>query len=588
MDLNIKNKFLILLFVILISFIILTLVIFQIFIKINNDILKNVVIDLLSQTSKKIENEFKKIKDLSASIMTNPSLQNELINLNNNKKDPLVNGLIDKFNERLSVYSFREKYLKLIYILDPFGYEFSSRQDFPIFDKISKRNIIEIASKNNGGHEWFFSDQIFWPLLSLREIREVKNLSLKKLGTLILSIDIKTIIDSSINISTKYDINLAIFLDNKLVYVTDKNLNVEKLFNNIDSTKKAPKIVKTDKKKYIMTYMKSSDGPWTYICLFPYSQILDKYQLINLIFFIIYLAIFCILALVGIKFTKSLTHPIAKLAKVMKNIENDDFNIDKNEFSKYEKKDEIGILYKEFFAMLKKINTLINENYKKQLIIKDAQYRTLQAQINPHFLYNTLESINWIAKGNKQNSISRMVKALGNLLRISISNKLIFTVKEQLDLLNDYIAIQKIRYEDRLMVQINVENKINKYGIPKLILQPIVENSIKYGLEVLTCVCEIKINIVNYNKNKLKITLNDNGPGMTKSFVNELKKGKVEPKGSGIGLKNIKERLKIIYQDNYTFNIKSKIKEGTEVTIIIPALPINEYENLLIIEELNV
>ena len=582
MNINIKNRFLLILFSITIIFIFLTLLIYQIYFKIQNDILKNVAADILLQMTTNIENEFKKIKNLSAIIMTDAKIQNDL------KRFYLANDEYERaviktdIDTRLNNYLFEEKYLNALYIFDNNGYEFYSRIDLPKFDKDTKLELINKAKENHGGNTWFTKKSIVWPLLSLRTIREYEDLSLKTLGTLVIGIDIDDIIEASINSILFYDIELAVLLGD-IVYLSNKNLDVSEIVNSTKSFDGA-NIIKINKKKYLVNKMKSSNDEWTYLSIFPYHVILKILYIVNIFLFIIYLLIFLFVSYFGIKFTKSITNPIENLANVMKGVEDNRFDINNFNFIEYKKVDEIGVLYKEFKIMLEKIDNLINENYRKQILTKDAQYRALQAQINPHFLYNTLESINWIAKVNNQDKIARMVKALGNLLRVSINSKVIFSIKEQIDLLKDYISIQRIRYEDRLNVEITGNDDLYDYGIPKLIIQPIVENSIKYGLEVLTGVCNIRI-VIAKKKDSISIVVSDNGPGMKKDFIKKLIKGKIEPKGSGIGFKNIFDRLSMIYDNKFSLKVESELQKGTDVIITIPAWNIEHYYQVLKIKD---
>lgn len=582
MNINIKNRFLFILFSIAIIFTLLTLFIYQIFFMIQNDILKNVAGDILLQMTTNIENEFKKIKNLSAIIMTDAKIQADLKNFYLAKDEYKKTIIKTDIDARLNKYIFEEKYINALYVFDNNGYEFYSRSDLPKFDKVIKNELINKAKENRGGNTWFTKKSIIWPLLSLRTIREYEDLSLKTLGTLVIGIDVNEIIEASINSSLYYDIKLAVLLKD-IIYLSDKSFNVSEV---VDATKYSDeaKIININKKKYLVSKMKSSDDEWNYLSMFPYHEILNILYSVNIILFLIYLFIFILIAYFGIKFTKSITNPIEYLANVMKRVEDHKFDINNYNHLEYKKADEIGVLYKEFKIMLKKIDNLINENYKKQIITKDAQYRALQAQINPHFLYNTLESINWIAKTNNQDKIARMVKALGNLLRTSITSRVIFTIKDQIDLLNDYISIQKVRYEDRLNVDINGNEDVYSYGMPKLMIQPIVENSIKYGLEVLTGKCNIKISIMK-KKDSINIIVSDNGPGMKKDFIKKLIKGKIEPKGSGIGFKNIYERLKMIYGSKFSLKVESVLKKGTDVIITIPAWHIDYYNQILNIED---
>lgn len=578
MNINIKNRFLLILFSIAVLFTLLTLFIYQLFFKIQNDILKNVAADILLQMTTNIENEFTKIKNLSAIIMTDAKIQQDLKNFyltTDEYKKSVISGDIDA---RLNKYLFEEKYINALYIFDNNGYEFYSRNDLPRFNQSTKDELISKAAENHGGNTWFTKKSIIWPLLSLRTIREYEDLSLKTLGTLVIGIDIDGIIESSINKRLYYDIGLAVLLDD-VVYFSDKSFSDAEVTYAAKFSHRAS-IIKINKKKYLVSKMTSSNDEWNYLSIFPYHEILKILYLVNIILFLVYIFIFVLIAYFGIKFTKSITNPIEYLAGAMKGVEDNKFDVSSFIIPEYNKVDEIGVLYKEFKIMLEKIDNLINENYKKQIITKDAQYRALQAQINPHFLYNTLESINWIAKLNNQDKIARMVKALGNLFRVSITNRVIFSIKDQIDLINDYVAIQKIRYEDRLNVIVDGSKEVFEYGIPKLIIQPIVENSIKYGLEVLTGNCDIKINITG-KKDNIKLVVSDNGPGMKKEFVKKLTKGKIEPKGSGIGLKNIYDRLSMVYGEKFSLKIESELQKGTTVSITIPAWPIDYYYRVL-------
>ena len=138
-----------------------------------------------------------------------------------------------------------------------------------------------------------------------------------------------------------------------------------------------------------------------------------------------------------------------------------------------------------------------------------------------------------------------------------------------MQLINDYITIQKIRFEERLVFSMDIGDQYKNYNIPKLTFQPIVENSINYGLETMKGVCEIMIKIVE-GIDYLQIDITDNGPGMSTDFVNKLENGEINPRGTGIGLKNINERIKIIFGERYGISIHSRENTGTTVSIQIP------------------
>jgi two-component system, sensor histidine kinase YesM len=576
-NLNVKKKLFVILFSVLFLFTVISIFIFQLFIYVQNDILKHVASDILGQVSTNIENEFRKIEKLSAIIMTDATLQDDLgeyVVKNANYDRTEIAGMI---NERLNKYIFEEKYLQGLVVIEPGGYEFVSSNTMPEMSAEMKKRLIDRASEYEGSHVWFYDDEKYFPLLSIRKIREFKNLSLKNLGTLVMLIDINGIIDSSVNENPNYKIDFSIFLGDNQIYISNKDFD-NGMISGIYDKGNNQKIIKIRDKTYLIT--KSFSDQWTYFCMFPYYRIMNKFIFINIMLILVYIIVFCSMVYIGVRITRSITNPIESLAELIKKTdEADNFNVNHRLFRDYDKDDEIGILYREFHIMINKINNLINENYKKQIVIKDAQFRALQAQINPHFLYNTLESINWIAKLNKQDQIAGMVKALGNLLRVSISQKMIHTIRDEVGHLNDYILIQKIRYEDRLDFSSIVDESCNDFGIPKLIIQPFVENSIKYGLEVLTGKCSINAGI-RMDKGMIIIEITDNGPGIDADFIGRLLSGKITPEGSGIGIKNINERLKMVYNDEFSFKMESGKEGGTKVTISVPQWNIGMFKTL--------
>ncbi|MNM91017.1 Sensor histidine kinase YehU [compost metagenome] len=257
--------------------------------------------------------------------------------------------------------------------------------------------------------------------------------------------------------------------------------------------------------------------------------------------------------------------------KKMAIAEKGNFEVPTLEWDGGTRSDEVGHLNKRFYIMIDRINNLIRENYDKQLVIKETEYMALQAQINPHFLYNTLSSINWMARVNNQQSISLMVESLSNLLRSSIGNMdTVITIDEEISLLDNYITIQKFRYSEQLQIAIDIDESYKNYQIPKLTLQPIVENAIRHGLENMLGVCSIRIT-AKQNADFLVLTVADNGPGVEPEILEKLQRNEMESKGSGIGLKNINERLKILFGGSCGLDYESKLGEGMKVHITIPA-----------------
>lgn len=188
---------------------------------------------------------------------------------------------------------------------------------------------------------------------------------------------------------------------------------------------------------------------------------------------------------------------------------------------------EVLQLSNNFTRMIREIDHLINEGYVKQLTILEMRYKMLQQQINPHFLYNTLDTINWKAINNGDKDISIMVRSLSGMLRGSIKSTDIITVREDMAFVEDYIAIQRIRFEERLKFTADMIEASYSCHIPRLTLQPIVENWIIHNLEKYSGICEILAASV-ISEGLLAISIEDNGHGVDPQHIEMVLSGLAE------------------------------------------------------------
>lgn len=279
----------------------------------------------------------------------------------------------------------------------------------------------------------------------------------------------------------------------------------------------------------------------------------------------------CLLALIfSIVLSDSISKPVRRLSSMMLKVGGGDFSV----LSTYESKDEIGILSSHFNKMVSQVEQLIQEVYQEQLLKQKAELKSLRMQINPHFLYNTLESINWMARIKGAPEIGKMVKALGDLMRASISGDDFVPLEEEIKSINNYLTIQKFRYGDRFEVDMEIDPAIGLVRIPKLILQPIVENAIVHGIENM--VGNGKIEITGTAENGgLVLQVKDNGIGMDQEQAMGLLEEKtgMQPAGghTHIGLRNVDRRIKMYYGKEYGVGIESGPGCGTCVTVRIPA-----------------
>ena len=213
-----------------------------------------------------------------------------------------------------------------------------------------------------------------------------------------------------------------------------------------------------------------------------------------------------------------------------------------------------------------------------EAVKRQRELDALQAKINPHFLYNTLDSVVWMAETGNNQGVVKMVTALASLFRISIAKGHdTITLKEELAHVESYLDIQAMRYKDKFRFSIFLPEELENVPTIKLIIQPIVENSIYHGIKYLQEEGLIEISAKAVEKDKIEIKVKDNGVGMPPDVLSTILDKESERNhisdGNGIGLINIDERIKLSYGDEYGLSIESELDEGTTVTITIPNLP---------------
>lgn len=286
-------------------------------------------------------------------------------------------------------------------------------------------------------------------------------------------------------------------------------------------------------------------------------------QLRGTIAMIVMLAVFAGLVAVTV-LSCSITAPIRELSNAMKQVEQENFDIE----IQSRRKDEIGHLITSFHYMVGKIRQLICEVYQKKIEQKNAEIRALQAQINPHFLYNTLDSINWMLIERDEQDISDVVISLGEILRYAVGgqNHLV-PLGSEARYIESYLFIQKNRLEDRLNYQWELAEDTLDVLVPRLIMQPIVENAVIHGIEPLKKggVILMKAWI---EKEMLLIRVTDNGRGMNQEELEALReKISGTDEIENIGMRNIQRRMELTYGQEQAMEIESVQGEGTTITL---------------------
>lgn len=231
------------------------------------------------------------------------------------------------------------------------------------------------------------------------------------------------------------------------------------------------------------------------------------------------------------------------------------------------------------------IDTLMKEIVLEQNERRKSEFDALQSQINPHFLYNALESITWMVEGERNDEAVFMISQLAKLFRISLSKgRTVISIRDELQHAQSYMNIQMIRYKSTFSVAFDVDPSVYSYCIVKLVLQPLLENAINYGVEGMDDNGEIRVT-GNVENGTVVLSVSDNGFGMSEEQVRLVltDSSRIRKHGSGVGLVNVNNRIQILFGKEYGLKIKSEPDEGTTVSIRIPAIPYTE-ENRKILE----
>ena len=313
---------------------------------------------------------------------------------------------------------------------------------------------------------------------------------------------------------------------------------------------------------------RSEKTAWTVVDCTNVKELLSKSRQAQSVY-VLTAIILVIVALLFSRFmARSITLPIQKLRDSMKKVQEGDFSVSD---VVVDSKNEIGSLTKSFDVMTHRIHELMEQNVHEQEEKRKSELKALQSQINPHFLYNTLDSIIWMAEGKKNEEVVLMTASLARLLRQSISNEdEVVPIANEVEYARGYLTIQKMRYKDKLEFQIEVDSSILYIPLIKLVLQPIIENAIYHGLKYKESKGLLIVKGFMKDGNAV-LQVIDDGVGMDEETLAHIyDKHKVNYHSNGVGVYNVQKRLKLYYGEDYGITYTSELGKGTTATITIP------------------
>lgn len=531
----------------------------------------------LSYSATEIYEYLKETDNLAKMILSNDVIQKQL---------PLLDETSDRIDKQryetniyntLCNYLFNttNRHISYISILQDDASISTYSLSFQDLPTEIKESLYNTGKEGEGSTIWVTDYSQEYGLFLVKELRESEYLSFRSLGILIINIDIdKLILQSTVFDSNYETLYCLLTAGDSLLYPAGSSESDDFLSIKND-LKEGYGIFTLNGRSVFAVHGHIPDFGWDYIRIVSYDSIAHTLSFTLKI---------CVLAMgfsiVFIIFSSSqilsaLTRHFDWLIFKMDRFGNGNYTPLENGYNYNDRKDEIGQLHKNFDSMAQKVDTLIQENYVNELLKKEAQLKALENQMDPHFLYNTLDSINWRAKAIKADDISQITMALGNLLRISLSKtNRPFAIYEEMNIIENYMIIQKLRYSRRLEYSINIPEEFWNYEIPKFTIQPLLENAIRYGLEEISETCFISVSAFS-SDNRLIIEVKNNGSHFEKGLLEKLEAQQIQPHGFGIGLLNIHKRLNITYGPDYglyLYNMENE-DDGEEYAVARITLP---------------
>lgn len=530
-------------------------------------------VETLKQIDKNLYSMVGDAQDISLFIVSNRNIRNYL-KLNKDETTS-INDTLFYLNEDLSNLANSKSYISAINIYGDNGLNFETSGPSQYIIK-TLQSQYENSIPRDGNYiitptykRDYQSMGMQYVMSFYRQINDVNNFS-KRLG--IMRIDINESLINKIYKDIKIGDTGYMFIANRdgnIVSHSDKNeistnMKENPYFKSVFLNDGGYYREKINGKDVLVTHYTSKDQNLIFVSIVPFKELINQVNVIrNMTIIVILLASFFAFIITYLISSK-ITTPIKKLTKLMQKVEEGNLDVVAN----VKRKDEIGALGRSFNSMISELKTLIEEVYKNQISRKEAELRALQAQINPHFLYNTLDVIYWTSRIEGAPKTGEIVNALAKLFRLALNKgNEITTVEKEVEHLQSYIIIQKMRYTEEPDIEVGVDPSIYHCKTIKLILQPLVENALIHGIGELDKKGVIKVT-GKIEGEDILFEIIDNGVGMEVQRIKEIFEGDTEEK-KGYGIKNVDERIKLYFGEKYGIKIYSEKGKGTKVEVRI-------------------
>ena len=537
----------------------------------------------LSYAASEIHSDLLEVNELADMIFSNDTVQRQLpaaMSTDSREKkqsiettvyNVLTNYMFNTANQHISYITILQEESTICTYLVRFRKVPSEIRD----------DLVKRGNEAQGSTVWITDYSQDYGLFLVKELREAKDFSFRHMGTLIINVNPDTLIGQTSIYRSAYETpSLLLLEDGKTIY-SSQELPQREISRLTSSLEKNYTITEVMDRTLFAVKGYIPDYDWDYIAMVSYESIARTVSLTTTICIGAMLLCAGTVLLLSARILAALTRHFDWLVKKMHLVGEGTYQFPANPYDYSQRKDEIGQLHTNFDSMAHKINTLITENYTNELLKKEAQLKSLESQMDPHFLYNTLDSIHWRANAVGAEDISQITTSLGYLLRMSLSKSSEpFTLRQELELVENYMAIQKLRYSQRLIYEMQIPKEYQNLLLPKFTIQPLLENAIRYGLDNSSDVCTITVSAV-LSEDLLVIEVKNSGSSFEENLLEKLVNQEILPHGFGIGLLNIHQRIQIAYGDHFGLHLKNIEEEETGeeyavVQVFLPVLPQQE------------
>lgn len=462
-------------------------------------------------------------------------------------------------------------YAKYTQIVDPLltvpkSYHDAINQIQIFADSIKVRHEYTLVPMDEIGQEWWSSQlndevQVQWLVNTEKpEIAAVRNIydGRNRTAVLCITLDYNKIFKPLKNIISDESGTMVLDQSQNIVY-RDENIQD----NDLADLRESDKILEQISKEYVAVNSTSQNTGWKFY-LYKTKKSVEK-SVYQMLFAEIPLIAGCVLIIfiLGMAFSRLFTRKIEMLTENMDQVNHGSREVTVTS----DAEDEVGVLIRSFRRMMGEIDRLISEVYENKIALKEFELKALTAQINPHFLYNSLSIINWMAIKSGQKEISKVTLDLSTFYRTALSKgEDMVTVENCIRNIEAYLSIQLVMHDNDFTVQWKIDPQVKAEKVPKLILQPVVENALEHGLDVKEEGDKIlQLSFLDAGDAVL-LRVEDNGMGMEQSVAESL----VTYQAEGYGLKNVNDRICLLYGEEYKIRITSSVGKGTVVEMRIP------------------